>query len=567
MASAPVDFTEVKEEDSALEEGTLIAQAPPVDAGGAFEDEEQPIVEAGTVIAQVPPAEEDSESEDEEEEPPIVEGTLISQGTADAEADASGQPDAEEDQERWRQKRWRSPDPTDDVDGRRERPPSYGRRKAVAVLNLQRSWIKSAEDVRWHLEQDDSVAASSTSLLDYQEVDFSNNKMTNMGLSEVVKLCKRCPGLRVLKLFGNAIDDEGAMELASIMRYCRVLEQLHLSHNWITEKGVVALVEQAVEHLEDAYQHPLWLRVEKNRLADAPRCAQELLERYPKILCPREDRRRCTNRTCINQCRIHIPFLIDERSGKGKDWRNWKFEDGYSNSRYGGHNSWSSHKSWRQPSRSRTPPCAVRLRERDSRRERTPIHRREVYYREITTYPQPQKPRAPREARERREPRRAPTPPQPRRRRASPRREVLSPPRARARWEPEQPRRNRIPDPPVAARATRPVQPPPRPPVRRPPSPPRPKAHQPTAAPQPEESEYDSYDYYTDYSSDEAPPIPPAGHVVVPPVKAPQGPLRYARAPPLTNHQQAQEIYQRRAPFPQAVGQRAGMEVYNKRRR
>ena len=71
-------------------------------------------------------------------------------------------------------------------------------------------------------------------------------------------ICERCPQLRVLKVYNNKIDDEGVGELERIFQNCPGIEELHLSHNSLTTKGVEAIVQTADAQLLPRHgQRPL----------------------------------------------------------------------------------------------------------------------------------------------------------------------------------------------------------------------------------------------------------------------------------------------------------------------
>ncbi|CAL1170362.1 unnamed protein product [Cladocopium goreaui] len=227
-------------------------------------------------------------------------------------------------------------------------------------------------------------------------MNFSKTKMTNDGLREVVKFCQRCPELRVLKLFQNQLDDEGCKELLSVFKDCTALEELHLSHNWITEKGVEMLATAALENLTSRFSRPFWLRVEHNNFSYASSFIEDLKTKFHPQICGREDRRHCSNFRCIKDCRMHIPFLVDERGSKGSqgNWGRWNNNSQEEWSYNYDQKYKASHKS-----RSRSPPTQpIRLKERQlsppmmrakrprERSDRSPIDRRESYYQD-TDYP------------------------------------------------------------------------------------------------------------------------------------------------------------------------------------
>ena len=120
-----------------------------------------------------------------------------------------------------------------------------------------------------------------------------------------------------LETLGNKLDDDACTDLAGVFKDCPALDELHLSHNWITEKGVEVLTESALENLAERYYRPFWLRVEHNNFSYAARFIADLKAKFHPQICGREDRYSCSNRGCVKDCRIHIPFLVDGKGDKG----------------------------------------------------------------------------------------------------------------------------------------------------------------------------------------------------------------------------------------------------------
>eukprot|EP00931_Biecheleriopsis_adriatica_P091298 TRINITY_DN65190_c0_g1_i1.p1 TRINITY_DN65190_c0_g1~~TRINITY_DN65190_c0_g1_i1.p1 ORF type:complete len:856 (-),score=173.82 TRINITY_DN65190_c0_g1_i1:75-2642(-) len=148
----------------------------------------------------------------------------------------------------------------------------------------------------------------------YEEVDFSQNKLTSAGLRPIVSLCCRCQKLRVLKVYKNEIDDAGAKELARLLEKCASIEEIHLSHNRLTARGV-RIIAEAADWYRSESSCPLWLRLEQN-LVESPTQFFWSLERRLSV-CQREDERRCTTRVCCWKRKIHMPFLYLQR----EDWK------------------------------------------------------------------------------------------------------------------------------------------------------------------------------------------------------------------------------------------------------
>eukprot|EP00931_Biecheleriopsis_adriatica_P123097 TRINITY_DN9815_c0_g1_i1.p1 TRINITY_DN9815_c0_g1~~TRINITY_DN9815_c0_g1_i1.p1 ORF type:complete len:724 (+),score=179.72 TRINITY_DN9815_c0_g1_i1:91-2262(+) len=174
---------------------------------------------------------------------------------------------------------------------------------------------------------------------DWEEVDFSCNDLTSKGLRQIIKFLLRCEYLRVLKLFKNRIDDDGAEGLAELVKQLPTLAEIHLSHNYLTAAGVEHLAVTA-SHLP-ARDVPLWLRIEFNYVNDSNKLIDKLQKQYS--VCERPDERYCSNRSCKWRCKVHVPHIRKQResSGGGESW-GWK--DSYSQDSYG--SDWKSKADW-----------------------------------------------------------------------------------------------------------------------------------------------------------------------------------------------------------------------------
>ncbi|CAE6914874.1 unnamed protein product [Symbiodinium sp. CCMP2592] len=149
---------------------------------------------------------------------------------------------------------------------------------------------------------------------DYEEVDISQNLLTSRGLKTVVKFCCRCTNLRIFKAYKNEIDDTGAYQLAKLLEKCTYMEEVHLSHNRLTAKGVKVIV-QAAEQNRARTMSPLWLRLEQNQVSGATELLRHLCTEYS--VCGRGDERNCTSRHCAWKRKVHVPFLYMQR----EDWK------------------------------------------------------------------------------------------------------------------------------------------------------------------------------------------------------------------------------------------------------
>ncbi|CAK8986801.1 Hypothetical protein (Fragment), partial [Durusdinium trenchii] len=151
----------------------------------------------------------------------------------------------------------------------------------------------------------------------YDEIDLSRNQLTDGAVSHILEICKRSSELKILKLFNNQLGDQGAEELGQLFRFCHGIEEVHLSHNHFTEKGVESMVKAANRELPRSAERPLWLRMEHNKVEHTEHLARDMERHYPAV-CAREDRHRCTPRACAHGRRIHLPFLIEVPKGHSK---------------------------------------------------------------------------------------------------------------------------------------------------------------------------------------------------------------------------------------------------------
>lgn len=148
----------------------------------------------------------------------------------------------------------------------------------------------------------------------FVEVDFSCNKLTSSGLEAIVKFCIHCPDLCVFKAFKNEIDDAGARHIATLLDKCKSIEEIHLSHNYLTAKGVRTII-RAADWKRHNTESPLWLRLEQNYVASGADFLRVMAQEHS--VCGRNDDWRCTSRHCYWKRNIHVPFLHLQR----QDWQ------------------------------------------------------------------------------------------------------------------------------------------------------------------------------------------------------------------------------------------------------
>ncbi|CAK9055432.1 unnamed protein product [Durusdinium trenchii] len=144
----------------------------------------------------------------------------------------------------------------------------------------------------------------------YVEIDFSSNQLTSRGLEPIVKFCCQCPELRVFKAYKNEIDDDGAWHIAKLLEKCGSIEEIHLSHNYLTAKGARMIV-RAADWNRDKTTSPLWLRLEQNWVGSPNEVLRLMVQEYS--VCGRSDEWRCNVRHCYWKRNIHVPFLHLQR--------------------------------------------------------------------------------------------------------------------------------------------------------------------------------------------------------------------------------------------------------------
>jgi len=192
----------------------------------------------------------------------------------------------------------------------------------AGVLNRSNQSLRDA-DLRELLAPD--LAGSKDGQKHFEEVDFSQNRITAGGLCFVLELCESpgCGRLRVLKLYRNAIDDQGAQAVADLCSHRPSLEELHLSHNRLTAVGANFIVSaaEAARRGEtssaSSSSRPLWLRLEYNRVAEPEVVLQELVARLR--VC--SGARPCTVRSCRQGCSVHLPYFENQHGEDGGDRR------------------------------------------------------------------------------------------------------------------------------------------------------------------------------------------------------------------------------------------------------
>jgi len=159
-------------------------------------------------------------------------------------------------------------------------------------------------------------------------VELAENAIGSTGLMAVLDaLEKNHVSCKCLKLFKNKIGDEGGFRLARVVaNQATAVEELHLSHNALTQRSLVALCMAIGKH--DAYPQlgrnrlyiPCWLRMEYNHIS-RPLEVVEVLRRDGEVsICTAENREECgpwrcshAGRTTRGVPKVHL-FTISVQS-------------------------------------------------------------------------------------------------------------------------------------------------------------------------------------------------------------------------------------------------------------
>ncbi|CAK9012159.1 unnamed protein product [Durusdinium trenchii] len=108
--------------------------------------------------------------------------------------------------------------------------------------------------------------------------------------------------LKVLKLFKNSIADDCVAHFEDLLKSCRNLREVHLSHNNLSHHGVLKLAECVAR---SSRAEPLWLRVEHNSFKAPGELLKDLEKNYRA--CPRLAA--CKQFWCSRGSPLHVPFL------------------------------------------------------------------------------------------------------------------------------------------------------------------------------------------------------------------------------------------------------------------
>lgn len=109
-------------------------------------------------------------------------------------------------------------------------------------------------------------------------MNLSNNGLGDYAVGEIMKfLVKEAIPVLMMKLYKNWISDEGMRAIGDMIKFTPdpVVQEIHLSHNYVTQEGALAIFEAVRESSRYPCSRgregsPLWLRMENNNIVWEP---------------------------------------------------------------------------------------------------------------------------------------------------------------------------------------------------------------------------------------------------------------------------------------------------------
>ena len=149
-------------------------------------------------------------------------------------------------------------------------------------------------------------------------LNLQSKGICDQSLRNFIHLNQEMKFLKVLKLFKNNIGDVGASQLANFIEKFPALEEVHLSHNKLSEKGAWEIVKACSKTRNSCFHHvcAMWLRLEYNEIDDVAIVYEGLKRNFSVCLCEE-----CTKQHCNNGSEIHLPFFMSQK------WRSTKHDD------------------------------------------------------------------------------------------------------------------------------------------------------------------------------------------------------------------------------------------------
>jgi hypothetical protein len=160
----------------------------------------------------------------------------------------------------------------------------------------------------------------------WANLELDHNNMSDISLIELIDvLSHHYVAIRRARLFNNFISDRGATRLArAIGQQEYALEEVHLSHNRLTARSLVAIcLAVAAKRPAPGCNFPCWARLEHNRIG-MPMKVLELLHHDAWVVtCQAKNRSCCGPGRCVrcvggsDDPRVHLFLLSSQRDEEG----------------------------------------------------------------------------------------------------------------------------------------------------------------------------------------------------------------------------------------------------------
>lgn len=206
------------------------------------------------------------------------------------------------------------------------------------AVRLKALGMKDADVASWLLALKGFIARCVDPRVELAlELDASENELTDEAGTRLISGLQRIRHtregpfrLRVLKLHKNKVGDDTCAELASLVWHqAKAVEEIHLSHNEVQQRGLTAILAALAMHPEKAYPRetpcedvPCWVRLEHNRVSHVEYVLALLQQEPVKLqfcMAPRREKGpSCTSFRCQasdNIAHAHL-YCVDKQESE-----------------------------------------------------------------------------------------------------------------------------------------------------------------------------------------------------------------------------------------------------------
>lgn len=160
-------------------------------------------------------------------------------------------------------------------------------------------------------------------------VELAENSIGNVGMTAVLDALENAKThCKIIKLYKNRLGDEAGVRLARfLIAQTSAVEEVHLSHNALTMKSLVALCMALGKHAaypalgRTRFHVPCWLRVEHNNIARPLETCEALRRDGDVTICTAEDRNNCGPWKCQHSSRtpdgvpkVHLYTITSQKT-------------------------------------------------------------------------------------------------------------------------------------------------------------------------------------------------------------------------------------------------------------